>query len=84
MAAGRPIVASDLPSIRVILDHEVNALLVTPGDTAALAGAIERLLAEPGLASRLARAALERVPEYSWDRRAERLDALFDEVISAG
>ena len=84
MAAGRPIVASDLPSIREILDHEVNALLVTPGDAAALAGAIARLLADPALASRLARAALGRAPEYSWDRRAGRLDGLFNEVISAG
>jgi glycosyltransferase involved in cell wall biosynthesis len=84
MAAGRPIVASDLPAIREVLEHEVNALLVTPGDAAAMARAIERLLADPALASRLAHAALERVPEYSWDRRAERLDALFDEVISAG
>ena len=84
MAAGRPIVASDLPSIREVLAHEVNALLVPPGDAAALARAIERLLADPVLASRLARAALDGVPEYSWDRRAERLDALFHEVIAAG
>ena len=76
--------ASDLPSIREVLEHEVNALLVPPGDAAAMAGAIERLLADPALASRLAHAALERVPEYSWDRRAERLDALFNEVIAAG
>jgi len=84
MAAGRPIVASDLPAIREVLEHEVNALLVTPGDAGAMARAIERLLADPDLASRLARAALDRVPEYSWDRRAGRLDALFNEVISAG
>lgn len=82
MAAGRPIVASDLPSIREVLDHEVNALLVTPGDPAAMAVAIERLVADPALASRLARAALDGAPGYSWDRRAERLDALFHEVIS--
>lgn len=84
MAAGRPIVASDLPSIREVLEHEVHALLVAPGDAAAMARAIARLLADPALASRLAHAALERVPEYSWDRRAERLDALFHEVIPAG
>ena len=84
MAAGRPIVASDLPSIREVLAHEVNALLVPSGDAAAMARAIERLLADPVLASRLARAALDGVPEYSWDRRAERLEALFHEVIAAG
>jgi glycosyltransferase involved in cell wall biosynthesis len=83
MAAGRPIVASDLPSIREVLEHEVTALLVAPGDSAAMAGAIERLLADPALGARLAGAALTAVTGYSWDRRAARLDALFNEVISA-
>jgi glycosyltransferase involved in cell wall biosynthesis len=84
MAAARPIVASDLPSIREILTDGGNALLVAPGNAEALAGAVERLLADPGLAARLARAALEAVPAYSWERRAERLEALFADVIAAG
>jgi glycosyltransferase involved in cell wall biosynthesis len=84
MAAARPIVASDLPSIREILTDGGNALLVAPGNAEALAGAIERVLADPGLAARLARAALEAVPAYSWERRAERLEALFADVIAAG
>lgn len=83
MAAGRPIVSSDLPSIREVLRDGVNALLVTPGDPAALASAIDRLLKEPALASRLARAAFDDVPAYSWQRRAERLEALFRETIAA-
>jgi glycosyltransferase involved in cell wall biosynthesis len=84
MAAARPIVASDLPSIREILTDGGNALLVAPGNAEALAGAVERLLADRGLAARLARAALEAVPAYSWERRAERLEALFADVIAAG
>jgi glycosyltransferase involved in cell wall biosynthesis len=80
MAAGRAIVASDLPSIREILHNGVDALLVEPGDAKALAGAVRRLLEEPALAARLARAASEAAPQYSWDRRAERLERLFDEV----
>jgi glycosyltransferase involved in cell wall biosynthesis len=83
MAAGRPIVSSDLPSIREILRDGVNALLVPPGDPSALASAIDRLLTDPELALRLARAALDDVPNYSWDRRAERLEALFTETIAA-
>ena len=82
MAAGRPIVASDLPAIREVLHHDVDALLVAAGDPAALAAGIERVLADPGLARRLAEAALSAVPAYSWDRRAERLEALFDEIRS--
>jgi glycosyltransferase involved in cell wall biosynthesis len=84
MAAGRPIVSSDLPSIREILRDGVNALLVAPGDPIALASAIDRLLKDPALAARLVRAALDEVPNYSWQRRAERLDTLFTETIAGG
>jgi glycosyltransferase involved in cell wall biosynthesis len=80
MAAGRPIVASDLPSIREVLHHEVDALLVAPGDSAAMATAIERLLADSALAVRLAGAALAAVPSYSWSRRAEKLEVLFEDM----
>jgi glycosyltransferase involved in cell wall biosynthesis len=83
MAAGRPIVSSDLPSIREILRDGVNALLVPPGDPIALASAIDRLLTDPELAARLAHAALGDVPNYSWQRRAELLEALFTETIAA-
>ena len=80
MAAGRAIVASDLPSIREVLRHEVNALLVAPGAPASLAFGIERLLASPELAARLARNALSDVDDYTWSRRAERLETLFEQV----
>ncbi len=77
MAAGRPIVASDLPSIREVLHHEVDALLVPPGDHEAMAAAVERLLADRALSARLAAAALAAAPAYSWGRRAERLEMFF-------
>jgi glycosyltransferase involved in cell wall biosynthesis len=80
MAAGRPIVASDLPAITEVLRHEKNALLVAPGDPAALAAAVRRLLNDRALADRLAQAALVDAGEYSWDRRGERLEALFQQV----
>jgi glycosyltransferase involved in cell wall biosynthesis len=83
MAVGRPIVSSDLPSIREILRDGVNALLVPPGDPVALASAIDRLLTDSELGARLARAALDQVPNYSWHRRAELLEALFTETIAA-
>ncbi len=74
MACGRPIVASDLPSIREVLEDGANALLVPSGDASALAGAITKLLSEPELAERLASRAFEDVKAYSWDRRAERIE----------
>ena len=83
MAAGRPIVSTDLPSIREILRDEVNAVLVPPDNPIDLASAIARVLNDPALAARLARAALDEVPNYSWQRRAERLEALLIETTAA-
>jgi glycosyltransferase involved in cell wall biosynthesis len=76
MAAGRAIVASDLPAIREVLEDGVNALLVTPGDAEALAAGIRRLMDDPALAMRLAGAAFATVHQYTWARRAERLERL--------
>jgi glycosyltransferase involved in cell wall biosynthesis len=83
MAAGRPIVASNLPAIREVLTDNVDALLVPPGDAGALADAIRRLARDPALGERLSRAALDLVPQYTWTRRAERLESLFDEVVGS-
>lgn len=83
MAAGRPIVASDLPSIREVLHDRVDALLVAPGDAQGLAAAIRELLQDRGLARQLAANAAAAVPQYGWDRRAERLEALFKTVMTA-
>ncbi len=73
MAAGIPIVASDLPSVREILTGGEDALLVPPADPAALAQAIRRIFREPGLGERLAVQARRKAAQYTWDRRAERL-----------
>ena len=73
MAAGVPIVASDLPSTREILSPGENALLVPPEDPRALAGGIGKLLAHPSFAESLAKKALEDVQEYTWAKRAENI-----------
>ena len=83
MAAGRPIVASDLPAIREVLHDGVDARLVAPGDPLALGDAIRSLLSDRQAARRLAAAAAQAVPAYGWDRRAGRLEALFETVTTA-
>lgn len=57
MACGVPVVASRLTGIPEIVDHGENGLLVEPGNAAQLAGALELLLADPGLRTRLGEAA---------------------------
>jgi glycosyltransferase involved in cell wall biosynthesis len=74
LTRGRAIVASDLPSIREVLTHEQTALLVPAGDATSLAAAIARLEGDPGLRARLGASAHAIAPDYSWARRAERLE----------
>ena len=71
MAAGRPILASDLPTVREVLEHERTALLVQPDDCKAWVDAIERLRRDRSLAVMLARNALAESRNYSWVARAE-------------
>lgn len=83
MAAGRPIVASDLPSIGEVLRDGVNAVMVEPGNPQALVAGIRKLQDDPALGRRLAAQAAEDVQDYTWARRAERLEALLKAVAGA-
>ena len=60
MAAGLPVVASDIPGYREVLRAGVDGLLVPPGDPAALADAVARILTDGDLAHRLSSAATAR------------------------
>ena len=83
MASGRPIVASDLPSLREVLRHDENALLVEPGNPQALVAGIQRIKNDAALGPRLAARARTDVAQFTWARRAERLEALFSAVAAA-
>jgi len=72
MAAGLPMIVSDLPSLREILDEKI-ARFVPPSDAEALGEAINDLLAHPDMAAALGQAAKIRAEHYSWDKRAGRI-----------
>ena len=72
MAAGKAIVASDLPALREVID-ESTAVLVPPGDVGAWSAALERLF-DPELRDRLGKAARARfLSEHTWRKRAEKV-----------
>jgi len=78
MAHGLPIVATAAGAIPETVPREAG-LLVPPGDAAALARALRRVIAEPALAARLAagsRAAGARLPD--WRQAAERWERALD------
>jgi glycosyltransferase involved in cell wall biosynthesis len=63
MAAGLPVVATAVGGIPELVADGETGLLVPPGDADALAGALRRLVADPGLRRRLGEAARARVEE---------------------
>jgi glycosyltransferase involved in cell wall biosynthesis len=75
MAVGKPIVASDLPSIREIIKNNVNGILVPPEEPEILGEAINRILDDNQLGSRLALQAKNDVKEFTWDKRAEKISS---------
>ena len=64
MAAGRPVVASDIPAHRMLVRDNETGFLTGAGDRAAMASRAYRLLDDPALAERLGRSAQARVAEH--------------------
>lgn len=71
MASNRPIVASDLPSLREVLT-EKEAVFFKPDDPTDLALKIKELLSNPDLATRVSQNALQKVQNYTWKNRSQR------------
>lgn len=83
MASGTAIIASGVGQIAEVIQDGRNGLLVPPGDALAMAGALQRLIADAGLRTRLARQAREdAVRKHSWEHYLSRLERLFNAVIA--
>ena len=72
MASKRPIVASDLPSLREILNKN-NSILVKPDDVYDLAQGIKSTLKNPVLSDKITEKAWQDVQEYTWIKRADNI-----------
>lgn len=54
MACGKPIIASDVPGIDNMIEHEVTGILVPPKNAVAMATALDKLINNPQMAGKLA------------------------------
>jgi glycosyltransferase involved in cell wall biosynthesis len=82
MALGLPIVASDIPAMREVLEPEENSVLVPPADPQALADAVERLLSDAPLMDRFAaRSELRFAEQFTLDRAVGRMAELYERVV---
>lgn len=80
MAAGTPVVASALDGYRNVATHDVDALLVAPGDVVALASALRRVLGDGALASRLVDGGNARADCFSMSRLADSYVAVYERL----
>ncbi|MGI9148149.1 MAG: glycosyltransferase family 4 protein [Chloroflexota bacterium] len=81
MAAGAPIVASDIPGYRDVFSDGVQGLLVEPSNAGALADAVCRLLGNPELRSSMRRAGQDTAKHYDWPRVATQVLDYYFEVL---
>lgn len=84
MAAGLPVVASDVGGLRDLIAHGRTGLLVPPADPEALAAAIGALVAGPDRARDIGDAARDEVRgRYSFERMVDAFDALYQSALGA-
>ena len=83
MAAGAPVVATDVGGTTEALRHERTGLLIPPADPAAMAAAIERLLSNPSLARSLGAGARQTIVDrFSLERMVAATAAVYEEVLA--
>ncbi len=81
MAAGTPIVATDLEGYASVVRHEREGLLVRPRDERALQKALARLIDNPALRDEMAARAQVRVREFDWASVSRRILAYYASLI---
>jgi glycosyltransferase involved in cell wall biosynthesis len=81
MSAGLPVVASDFPLWRAILEGEDCGLCVDPRDPRAIAAAIDRLIGDPEMAARMGENGRRAVREhYNWAAEEKKLLELYRQL----
>ncbi len=81
LAAGTPVVATDVPSINQLVTNEHEVLLVPPDDPAALGACLERLLEDQALAKRLGQTGRQWAKAYTSLERGRKLKEFFERIV---
>ena len=73
MAAERPIVSTNIPTIARIITHGVDGLLAEPNNVSQLAEFVNKVLEDEGLAKKLASNAYRKSHKYDWKERVRKV-----------
>jgi glycosyltransferase involved in cell wall biosynthesis len=82
MAAGKPVIGSDIPGVRTLVHDGEQGFLIPPGDGAALARRILILTNSPALRVRMGAAGRERILQhYTWKAAGKKLFEMYQQVL---
>jgi phosphatidylinositol alpha-mannosyltransferase len=81
MAAGAPIVCSDIHGYKGVVRRDREAILIPPRDHEALADGIRSVLQDPLLQARMGKSGQERAEQFSWERITAKVDAYYTFVV---
>lgn len=82
LAAGLPVIASNIEVFREYLTDDHDAVLVEPGDALSLREAMSRVMHDADLRGRLVAAGRETASRYPWSEAARRHVELYDSVLA--
>jgi glycosyltransferase involved in cell wall biosynthesis len=83
MACGVPVITSSAAGVSEIIHHgEDGFILADPRDAKTLAGFVEQLSTNAAVREKMGQAAARTAANYTWDRNAEQLHALVEQVLS--
>jgi glycosyltransferase involved in cell wall biosynthesis len=82
MASGKPVIASNIPGVRTVVDNGVNGLLVQPGDVNDLTTKINFLLNNADICKSYGREGRKKTEKkYNWRKNAETLESIYLTII---
>ncbi len=82
MAAGRAVVASDIPGYRTVITPEQNAVAFPPGDVPALARALVRLVNDPEGRALLGGRGRAHALDFAWPRVTDRIEEVYRSIVA--
>jgi len=82
-ACAKPVVVSNVGGLPEVVEDEVTGIIVPPKDIQATAAALERLILDPQLATKMGNAGRERVKRlYSWDNNVNQMIEIYKDLIN--
>jgi len=82
MAAGKPVITSNIPGVRVVVNEGIDGFLTKPKDVEGLASKVQYLLENKDIRKKFGREGRKKVEEkYSWEKIAKNLEKIYKEII---